>query len=129
MKAHNLSPSIDIIAKRTVNNRPKFTQIQSCSYRKFTLNFNCQHQSILPLKIGYDKLGPLKINDCKIKLGTTNEPSCYHHYMSSILLLLSGHSNGNGFALHGDKTSEKADIKVVSKPQDIKTLIKAAIDD
>lgn len=49
--------------------------------------------------------------------------------MSSILLLLSGHSNGNGFALHGDKTSEKADIKVVSKPQDIKTLIKAAIDD
>lgn len=49
--------------------------------------------------------------------------------MSSILLLLSGHSNGNSFALHGDKTSEKADIKVVSKPQDIKTLIKAAIDD
>lgn len=49
--------------------------------------------------------------------------------LSSFLLLLSGHSNGNSFALHGDKTSEKADIKVVSKPQDIKTLIKAAIDD
>ncbi|MCS6190796.1 serine hydrolase domain-containing protein [Shewanella baltica] len=49
--------------------------------------------------------------------------------LSSFLLLLSGHSNGNSLALHGDKTLEKADIKVVSKPQDIKTLIKAAIDD